>query len=84
MPTPPPEIVEEPVKPIFAAAVRRSVLEQQAALNFAQLATQDGAPDGAQVLIDALVVSLSFFLLVNDISTNRLTCSPKHHPQSSL
>jgi hypothetical protein len=60
MPTPPPEVTDEPAKQKFTAADRHSVIEQQAALNFAQLATQDGAPDGAQLLIDALIVSLSY------------------------
>jgi hypothetical protein len=58
MPTPPPEIAEESAKQKFTAVDRHSILEQQAALNFAQLATQEGAPDGAQLLINALIVSL--------------------------
>jgi hypothetical protein len=57
MPTPPPEIVEEFEKPHYTAVDRHSILEQQAALNFAQLATQ-GALDNAQILINALIVSL--------------------------
>jgi hypothetical protein len=44
----------------FTAADRHSIVEQQAALNFAQLATQEGVPDGAQLLIDALIVSLLY------------------------
>jgi len=56
-------MVEEPAKQKFTPADRHSILEQQAALNFAQLATQDGAPDGAQLLIDALIVSLPYYIL---------------------
>lgn len=56
--TPPPEIVEEPEKPHYTAD-RHSILEQQAALNFAQLVSQEGVPDNAQILIDALIVSLT-------------------------
>jgi len=51
-------MVEEPTQQKFTAVDRHSILEQQAALNFAQLATQEGAPDGAQLLIDALIVSV--------------------------
>lgn len=59
IPTPPPEATETPLKPPLTAADRRSLAEQQAALNLAQFAAQAGASDNAQILIDALIVSFA-------------------------
>ncbi len=56
--TPAPQVTEVPINPEVAAAARHTLLEQQAALNLMQLAMQVGAPDGAQSLIEQLIVSL--------------------------
>jgi hypothetical protein len=45
-----------PIKHEFDPETRHSLVEQQAALNLAQLASQTGT-ENAQLLIDALIVS---------------------------